>query len=316
MIWAAHLVAAVLALTDLAARAARIRWLMRALQVSLPWRDAIRLNAWADLATALTPMRLGGEPARFAAMRSFRIPLTSTVAGLGLEVVVATPVTVMLGLLMAWRFGPAWLESAGDGYGRGLLWLLAGMALLGIVLGAWWRRQHPVDAAIGAGMPRPTVATAGLIAGTTLISVLCRAAILPVLTWSAPVAADRGALLLESFGLLFGQMLIPIPAGTGVVDAAFLQGAAGDSGVATLFAWRAYTTGVGAVLGAVLLLRVLARSPGGIRASLRRLGPAGRVARDRGVVSQQAVQHRAPLARHGGGSSPLGQSAPEAPVGE
>jgi uncharacterized membrane protein YbhN (UPF0104 family) len=67
-------------------------------------------------------------------------------------------------------------------------------------------------------------------------------------------------MMLGSFALLYSQLLLPMPAGIGAVDFGFLAGVAGDLGperTGLLLAWRLYTVGLGALLGAALALHSL-----------------------------------------------------------
>jgi hypothetical protein len=67
------------------------------------------------------------------------------------------------------------------------------------------------------------------------------------------MAVDSSSLLIGSFALLYSQILLPTPAGVGVVDLGLLAGAAGgvgDSGFGILAWWRFYTTIVGGLIGA------------------------------------------------------------------
>jgi len=63
---AAHATCLGLVALDFLVRAWRIQWLMQGLGSRLPLRDGFVVNAFGDAANALTPLRLGGEPARVA----------------------------------------------------------------------------------------------------------------------------------------------------------------------------------------------------------------------------------------------------------
>jgi uncharacterized membrane protein YbhN (UPF0104 family) len=54
-----------------------------------------------------------------------------------------------------------------------------------------------------------------------------------------------------SFTLLYSQMVLPTPAGAGVVELGFMGGAAGEfqNNGWLLLAWRFYTTGLSVLLG-------------------------------------------------------------------
>jgi uncharacterized membrane protein YbhN (UPF0104 family) len=70
---------------------------------------------------------------------------------------------------------------------------------------------------------------------------------------------DSGAVVLGSFVLLFGQLVLPTPAGAGGVELGFVGGFAGKvsaGDLATLLlSWRAYTLILSAVLGVALFAR-------------------------------------------------------------
>ena len=61
---------------DLLARAWRIQWLVQGLGQRMSLWDSFVLNAFGDAACALTPLRIGGEPARLAGMLRSRVPAT------------------------------------------------------------------------------------------------------------------------------------------------------------------------------------------------------------------------------------------------
>ena len=58
-------------------------------------RDSFVLNAFGDAACALTPLRIGGEPARLAGMLRSRVPATAAFVGISLEVLAAWPVIIV-----------------------------------------------------------------------------------------------------------------------------------------------------------------------------------------------------------------------------
>lgn len=249
----AHLLALGLVMLDLGARAVRIRGVLGFVQVPLTWRDAVSLNAWCDLASALTPMRLGGDPARLVALRIFQVPLRSALGGLVLEMAVATPVTILLGCGLVALYGREWWASLDAAFWGQPFWIAAGLALVIVLALLVWIRRRRVR--WGGEVPRPRATAAALLlaGGTTAVSVACRIAILPVLVLGILPPGDYEAAIFGSFLLLFGQLLVPVPAGAGVVDAAFLGGVAGVTAGSTLLAWRFYTTGFGVALGALLL---------------------------------------------------------------
>jgi uncharacterized membrane protein YbhN (UPF0104 family) len=266
----AHLVCLALVAIDLLARAWRIQWIVRGLGHRITLRDSFVLNAFGDAACALTPLRIGGEPARLAGMLQSRVPATAAFVALSLEVLVGWPVVIVAAGWLIWRYAPEW-------------WLLAGPRLSAAAEHAWpwvvlvvvlsivaWRTarrvaspaarqlRRPVKRALvyWRRMPRwPLVASIPL----SLINLVTRVALLPVLALTLPTPPELGPLMVGSFALLYSQLVLPTPSGAGAVELGFLGGAAGDLGEQEgwlLLAWRFYTNGIGVLLGIGLAAQV------------------------------------------------------------
>jgi uncharacterized membrane protein YbhN (UPF0104 family) len=266
----AHLMCVGLAAADLLARAWRIQWIVRGLGHRMTLWDSFVLNAFGDAACALTPLRIGGEPARLAGMLRTRVPATAAFVAISLEVLAAWPVIIVAAGWLIWRYAPAW-------------WLLAGPRLSAAAASAWpwvvvvavasvvaWRAasrvaspaarqlRRPVKRAMvyWRRMPRwPLVASLPL----SFINLATRVAILPVLALTLPNPPAMGPLALGSFALLYSQLVLPTPSGAGAVELGFLGGAAGDLGGGEgwlLLVWRFYTNGIGVLLGVALAARI------------------------------------------------------------
>jgi uncharacterized membrane protein YbhN (UPF0104 family) len=259
----ATLLCIALVLIDLLVRAWRIQWIVQGLGHRIGFWDTFVLNAYGDAACALTPLRLGGEPARLAGMLRSRVPATAAFVAISLEVLAAWPVILVAAGWLVWRYAPAWWSSAGPQLATAAQgawpWVLL-VTLLSVA--AWWyaRRiaspavrhvRRPVRRALvyWRRMPLwPLVASLPL----TFLNLATRVAILPVLALTLPSPPEIGPLLVGSFGLLYSQLVLPTPSGAGAVELGFLGGAAGDLGGRAgwlLLAWRFYTNGVGVVLG-------------------------------------------------------------------
>jgi uncharacterized membrane protein YbhN (UPF0104 family) len=276
---AAHLVCALLVVLDQAARALRIRALTGALGHPLTFRDAVATNAVGELACAVTPMRIGGEPARLAALLRARIPATASFIAIAFEVVTMWPVIILCALSLGILFAPGWVAETAPGLIRGLgeLWGWMALALalsLGVAL-LVGRRVRVAPRLTRRPWRRAVVYWKRMPAGPLLVAALAafvnlasRTAILPVLLSTLPDPPPLGPAFLGSFALLYSQLLLPTPAGLGVVDLGLLAGAAGgvgDGGGGILAWWRFYTTVLGALVGAGFALhdfgwRSLARS--------------------------------------------------------
>jgi uncharacterized membrane protein YbhN (UPF0104 family) len=262
----ATLVCVALVVVDLLARAWRIQWIVQGLGHPIGFWDSFTLNAYGDAACALTPLRIGGEPARLAGMLQSRVPATAAFVAISIEVLAAWPVILVAAGWLAWRYAPTWWATAGPRLATAAVdawpWVLA-VGVVSVLV--WWyaRRvaspgvrhvRRPVRRAMvyWRRMPRwPLVASLPM----TFLNLATRVAILPVLASTLPHPPELGPMLLGSFALLYSQLILPTPSGAGAVDLGFLGGAAGDLGGRAgwlLLAWRFYSNGVGVILGIAL----------------------------------------------------------------
>jgi uncharacterized membrane protein YbhN (UPF0104 family) len=267
----AHLICLGLVAADLLARAWRIQWIIRGLGHRISLWDSFVLNAFGDAACALTPLRIGGEPARLAGMLRSRVPAPAAFVAISLEVLAAWPVIIVAAGWLAWRYAPEWWDEAGPRLSTAAAtawpWVLA-VVVLSLLAWRWARlkvaspaaRQlrRPVRRAMvyWRRMPRwPLLASVPM----SLINLATRVAILPVLALTLPSPPPIGPLAVGSFALLYSQLILPTPSGAGAVELGFLGGAAGDLGADEgwlLLAWRFYTNGIGVLLGVILAARV------------------------------------------------------------
>jgi uncharacterized membrane protein YbhN (UPF0104 family) len=84
---------------------------------------------------------------------------------------------------------------------------------------------------------------------------------LPILALSLPTPPDPAAVWLGSFLLTYGQLVLPTPAGVGLVELGFLGGAAGEfrGELGLLMAWRWWATVLPALLGLVVAWQLRGR---------------------------------------------------------
>jgi uncharacterized membrane protein YbhN (UPF0104 family) len=267
----AHLVCVGLVGADLLARAWRIQWIVQGLGHRISLWDSFVLNAFGDAACALTPLRIGGEPARLAGMLRSRVPAAAAFVAISLEVLAAWPVIIVAAGWLAWRYAPEWWLEAGPRLGaaaeRAWPWVVAVMI---VSLLAWRVARKAVGSPAARQLRRPIKRARvywrrmprwPLVASVPLsfVNLATRVAILPVLALALPSPPPMGPLALGSFGLLYSQLVLPTPSGAGAVELGFLGGAAGDLGAGEawlLVAWRFYTNGIGVILGIVLAARV------------------------------------------------------------
>jgi uncharacterized membrane protein YbhN (UPF0104 family) len=266
----AHLLCIGLVAADLLARAWRIQWIVQGLGQRVSLWDSFVLNAFGDAACALTPLRIGGAPARLAGLLRSRVPAPAAFVALSLEVLAGWPVVLVAAGWLIWRYAPAWWDMAGprleSAAEQAWPWVLA-VGILSLLAWRMARRfaspaahqlRRPVKRAMvyWRRMPRwPLLASVPL----SFVNLATRVALLPVLALTLPDPPAMGPLVVGSFALLYSQLVLPTPSGAGAVELGFLGGAAGDLGSGEgwlLLAWRIYTNGVGIVLGVALAAHV------------------------------------------------------------
>lgn len=247
--------------TDLAARAARST-------VLLPVRltRAMIVNCCGDAIAAITPARLGGDPIRFVWFARGGIPGSMILASFATETVVNGVVLVAgAGLLLVFFAELAWpltlhlMRRAGTG--PDLFVTIGAIALCVLIPLAVARRFSGAGAFLRDSWRTFRAQSRGVLARVgvwTLVSMLARAAILPVLLARTP-GIGTGALLLGSVAALYALLLAPTPGGVGPIEAGFVAGF-GDAldfreVAALLIAWRVYAWLCGAAIGAALLFR-------------------------------------------------------------
>jgi uncharacterized membrane protein YbhN (UPF0104 family) len=265
----ANLICAGLIALDFLARAWRIKWILRGLGHRIRTWDAVVLNAFGEGACAVTPMRLGGEPARLAGMLRCGVPAAAAFVAISFEVLASWPVVIVAVGWLAWRYSGDWWAMVGPNLihaaARAWHWLLV-VALVSLV--AWMiarRLTHPAVRQIKRPVKRARVywrrmPTWPLVASVpvSLVNLVARVGILPVLAMTLPDPPPMGPLWFGSFALLYSQLVLPTPSGAGAVELGFLGGAAGNLGSEEqliLFLWRFYTNGTGVLLGFGLAVR-------------------------------------------------------------
>lgn len=263
-----QLVALTLCVGEVLVRALRIRLLVPTGGLSL-WQ-AVTVNAYGDAASAVTPGRVGGDPARFWGFRRAAVPVPGALAGLAVEALIDWVLLALATLALSVAFAATAAEGvlrlaalAAAPRARTLVALVVGLAVLCALFIRRYHRRAPSDATPTLVLAWRQVRSLGwrraaLAAGLTTVSMVARTAILPVLVAGLP-GLDPVAVWLGSFALLFGQLALPTPAGAGGVELGFVAGFAGKlSGhdlAGLIVAWRAYTLVLGAALGAMLLAR-------------------------------------------------------------
>lgn len=286
----AHLACIALVILDLLVRVLRLQIVLRDIGVPARTWDVFVANTIGEAAAALTPMRIGGQPARMYALVRMAVPMGATLTAIAAESVMLYPLMLLVGVIIALLFAPAWWEQIAPRLevfrDKPAAWsiVLAALIIALVVVLIWRRRGAPrvpePGSRQGSWLARKLAparairpVTLALQIPLSLVNICARVAMLPLLALALPTPPELAVLITSSYALLYGQIFIPTPGGAGVVEASVLAGAAGDLGTyvaSTLLWWRVYTIGVGVVLGAIAggmrfgmrpLLDVLRRRP-------------------------------------------------------
>jgi uncharacterized membrane protein YbhN (UPF0104 family) len=264
----AHAAALGLVLADIFVRALRVRLLLGHQPLTL--RQAIAVNAMGDAASAVTPARIGGEPARVLALGRHGVTLGPSVVALGVERLVDLALAALVGaavLLFLGGRGFTDVDTIAGRLtgGRALPWLV-GVGIAIVVSGAIAvRLRHRLPDSVGHSLRDAPAAARALspvrLAAAILLttaSMAARVAILPVLLAGAGVPGPILPAAVGSFALIYAQLILPVPAGAGGVELGFIAGVAplmtAAETAALLVAWRIYTLILPAGLGVAVWL--------------------------------------------------------------
>lgn len=253
---------------DVAIRAVRLRVLAPGTTLTLG--QAVAVNAYGEAASAVTPARAGGDPARFVALLRDGVSAPRALAALATEMLIdwVLLAAAAVVLLMAWGEAAATgarrlAALAATPHARVLVVAVLVLAAASVVALRWYRRRLPRGLAASLADAWRAARDLGWhrvsgSAALTGLSMIARTAILPVLAAGLP-GLDPRAVVVGSFALLYGQLVLPTPAGAGGVELGFVGGFAGALAPAALaellITWRIYTLILGAGLGALLLAR-------------------------------------------------------------
>lgn len=265
---ASWIAAGALVLGDILVRAVRLR-LLTGRPASLPVPGAAAVNALGDAASAITPARLGGEPARWMALARAGVPSGVALAALAAERLVDMSLAVLVTLALLPLLGRRGLVSVETFATRfaspGVLPWVVVVAAVTLVSGAIaLRLRHRFPSAAtrslreavrhARGLSRGTVTAAAALTG---LSMAARVAILPVLLVAYGPNADPALTWAGSFVLIYAQLLLPTPAGAGGVELAFVVGVApllsSAQTAGLLLTWRLFTLAVPVALGLVVV---------------------------------------------------------------
>lgn len=275
---AAHGVLLAVALLELGARGAKVRLSAASLRIPMTFGVALRASAGGDFGAAITPARTGAEPARFlimteAGMSSAHIILV-IYAELFLEMI--SLALVAIAMFFTFRSSGAIITGMASLVAMYAAFVL-GTGALGFVLarrginhtpprwiarfgihGARWERFRKVLEQLQQGiegMRDMRVGMAVIALLTSIVHILLRLAILPIIVYSFGVHVPAAPLILWPIALTYGSVVVAVPAGGGFIEVAFKEtlGHAIPSTIfgASLIWWRFYTFYLYIILGAI-----------------------------------------------------------------
>ena len=286
-IWG-HALALGCVVLDLFFRSVKIRLSAAAVRVPLSLTVALRTSLGGDFGAAITPARTGAEPARFLILAEAGVPPASNFLLLWMELFLEM---LSLALVVA-ALGIAFRDAAGALRGVMTVVGIYALFILAISVGSmllarrsssgppprWaaalrlhagrWRAvqrslrriRESVDAVRDA-----RVEVALLAYAASIVHVLLRLAILPVLVYSlGGVGAPLAPLVLWPLALFYGGVVAPVPGGGGFIEVTFKHflGSAIPAPLlgASLIWWRFYTFYLYILLGALAAGRSVMRA--------------------------------------------------------
>lgn len=284
--WWAHLLALGAVTFELTLRSGKIALSARACGIPLQFGTAARATLGGDFATAITPARIGAEPARFLVLREAGVPTAKALLVLFLELLIELVSLVVIASVLL-------LVLPASGALKGVAAMVGGYAtvVLGLGAGAWafsrrrahgppprwaqglglragtWRRvqvslrhlRDSVDALRHAKWPMMAASLACSVA-----HICGRLLTLPIIISALGADVPLTSLILWPLVLLYGGALIPAPAGGGAMEFGFgaiMQDILPpDVLAAALIWWRFYSYYIYVLLGALAAGRTVMRA--------------------------------------------------------
>ncbi|HKT08332.1 MAG TPA: lysylphosphatidylglycerol synthase transmembrane domain-containing protein [Gemmatimonadaceae bacterium] len=289
---AAHGILLGVALLELGARGAKVRLSAASLRIPMTFGVALRASAGGDFGAAITPARSGAEPARFLIMTEAGMTSANIILVIYAELFLEMISLAIVAIAMFFTFRDA------GGIITGMASLVAmyaafvlGTGALGFVLarrgmnqtpprwlarlgvhGARWHQFRNVLEQLRRGiegMKDMRFGIAGIALLTSIVHIILRLAILPIIVYSFGVHVPAAPLILWPIALMYGSVVVAVPAGGGFIEVAFKEtlGHAIPSSIfgASLIWWRFYTFYLYIILGAIAaggtVLRALRPDP-------------------------------------------------------
>ena len=275
---AAHGVLLGIALLELGARGAKVRLSAASLRIPMTFGVALRASAGGDFGAAITPARTGAEPARFLIMTEAGMSSAHIILVIYAELFLEMISLAIVAIAMFFTFRDA------GGIITGMASLVAmyaafvlGTGALGFVLarrgmkdapprllarlgvhGTRWQKFRSVLEQLRRGiegMKDMRFGVAGVALLVSIVHILLRLAILPIIVYSFGVHVPAAPLILWPIALTYGSVVVAVPAGGGFIEVAFKEtlGHAIPAAIfgASLIWWRFYTFYLYIILGGI-----------------------------------------------------------------
>ena len=276
-LWA-HAMALAFVALEIASRGAKVQWGAWSVSIRVPFWTAVRMSLGGDLASCLTPSRTGAEPARFLVLKETRMPAPHILIVLFIELVMELTSLIAVGIGL-------WLIFDGSAVLLGILttiiatysafFLLVAIGgtfaakrraggppptwirKLGLHAGHWRGIQrslrHVRESMLALKSARPGPLLVAF--GTSLIHMLAKLAVLPVIVWGVDHAVPLSSLVMWPLVLIYGGSMAPAPGGGGAVEFGFQKALSGQIAPSLLAAsmlwWRFYTFYIYILLGSL-----------------------------------------------------------------
>ena len=282
-----HLACFSAAFLELLTRSIKIRLSGAALRIPLNVRTSLRVSLGGDFGGSITPARSGAEPARFLILRESGLAVADALVILFLELFLEMLSLATLALGLAFVLGSSSAEV------RGLVGMVAaystfviGAGAVGYTVARRWgegpppswalrihlsgERWHTVQRSLHHlrdNVTKMRTARWWILAASLLFSllhVLMRLSVLPIVVYALGVRTSLGPLVLWPLAIIYGGAAAPVPAGGGLIEVAFRGALAGHIppqmlGAALLW-WRVYTFYILLVGGALVTGAAVMRS--------------------------------------------------------
>jgi uncharacterized protein (TIRG00374 family) len=282
-----HVACFTAAFLELLTRSIKIRLSGAALRIPLSVRTSLRVSLGGDFGGSITPARSGAEPARFLILRESGLGVADALVILFLELFLEMLSLAALAVGLAFALGSSSAEV------RGLVGMVAaystfviGAGVIGYTAARRWgegappplaRRLHVTaerwravqrslhhlrDNVTKMRTARWWILSASFV--FSLLHVLMRLSVLPIVVYALGVRAALGPLVLWPLAIIYGGAAAPVPAGGGLIEVAF-RGALDEHippqmlGAALLW-WRVYTFYILLVGGALVTGAAVMRS--------------------------------------------------------